>query len=178
MLPIFLGDIVLTGTVMVTEVLPDGHSNGGRLGHPQALASQEFEDGLGIESAQELALRVSPTVLDGTGDVERPRSRQREDVMLVQRHAILVLGIGDILGREPMREATAFIISSDDADRLTKDTLTERGTTTTRLIRDDERETGVLRTSPEGSLPQAGMSNHRYAFGVDGRIALQSVERA
>jgi hypothetical protein len=58
MLPIFLGDIVLTGTVMVTEVLPDSHANGGRLGHPQALASQEFEDGFSIQGTEKLSLWI------------------------------------------------------------------------------------------------------------------------
>jgi len=58
MLPIFLGNIVLTGTVVVPEVLADGHADGGRLGHPQALASQEFKDGFSIQGTEKLTLWI------------------------------------------------------------------------------------------------------------------------
>ena len=92
--------------------------------------------------------------------------------MLVERHAVLALGVGDVLGREPMREAAAFIISGDDANGLAEDALTEGRATATGLIRDDERETDVLRPRPKRGFAEARMSDHRDALGIDGGVAL------
>ena len=92
--------------------------------------------------------------------------------MLVERHAVLVLSVGDVLGREPMREAAAFIISGDDANGLAEDALTEGRATATGLIRDDERETGVLRPRPKRGFAEARMSDHCDALGIDGGVAL------
>src|SRR5690242_6669087 len=77
---------------MVTYVgLDDGLANRGRRLYFQAFLSEQAIDGARVVSAQVFASRVGPLILDGAGDIERPRRDAGQEHVLIDRQIILIV---------------------------------------------------------------------------------------
>ena len=85
-----------------------------------------------------------------------------------QRRFVVVV-LAEVVA-EPVRER-----SVDALNGLAEAAAAQSGAATTRVIRDDQGETGVPRPRPKRSFPEAGMAQQRHAFVVDVVIGFEVV---
>lgn len=130
-----------------------------RFGHGLALKTCEpiypFIDLAGKDRAVELSFLVRPVVEGPACRIQEPRGSQGQQHVLVEGHAVFVVGILPVVFAEPVGKSAGNL-----GDGLSRTATGKRITGISRAAACRHEKPLVLRKGPEGRFPSSGMSNH------------------
>lgn len=162
--PVVVGEVVSAGAEVIADAGADGLIDGGRVGGGEfgGDAVGWVPGGSGEAGGEVFSCWVGPEVLGGTGDVERARGDEGEQVVLVDRETMFVLGVLGEVAAEPVGEG-----AGDDFDGFAEDASAEGRAGTTGVVGDHGGEAVVVCGRPESGLAHAGMTDGDDTGGVE-----------
>src|SRR5437867_10672802 len=173
LLPIVLSHIMLPSANVVADRVHDRLVERRHLISLETLLPKQAIHRSGVNSRKELTSRVGPQVLDGAGDIDRPRSNQRYEHVLVDWKLILAIIKFLEVGAEPVRGP-----SVDLTDCFAEYPPAQLRSPRPRLIGDHYREPRILRAGPKRRLTEPGMSYDGDAPRINVRVGFEIVQCA
>ena len=171
-IPVVLVEVVFA----CLHVVPDHALVQGRFrfGHGLALKTCEpiypFIDLAGKDRAVELAFLVRPVVESPTCRIQKSRGGQGQQHVLVEGHAVFIVGILPVVLTEPIGKSAGNL-----GDGLSRTATGKRIAGVSRAAACCHEKPFVLRKGPEGRFPSSGMSNHADMACIDEGIGFEVV---